>query len=68
MKLNNFDHAIIKGLLNALVFYILSSIVWSLFHLGFHGIQFALGFGVGTFTWEIIFYKIKGERIFGNIL
>jgi hypothetical protein len=34
-----------------------------------HGIPFSLGFGVGTFIWEIIFYKIKGEKIFnGDVL
>jgi len=68
MKLNNFDRAIIIGLLNALIFYILSSIVWFLFHFGVHGIPFALGFGLGSFTWEIIFYKIKGEKLFETIL
>lgn len=66
MRLNNFDHAIIKGLLNALLFYILSSIAWCLFHVGLHGIPCALSFGLGCFIWEIVFCKIKGEKLFGD--
>jgi len=65
--MNNFQHACLKGILN-IVIYLLISISLNYFTgLGFHGVMnlfFAIGLGIGAFVSHLLIAKIQNEKIF----